>query len=661
MPSLPRLLARVFLLLACAPAFAQAQSESISAHSPNRRNELRLNIANGAVTYEVLRDGKPLINPSSIRPILASPPLTPVVAIKEQSRETINETSPLPWGKSSTLRDHAESVLVEVQSEQHSWQLDLRAYDDGVAFRYRVPAPAQEQALTLLREETEFRPSGEPRIHFNTLDNFRTSHESLYDSKPLSELPTSRLIDCPMLIVWPEAAAAITEARVRHFAGMYLERSLPDATTLRTRLSPRLDHQETAVTAVGRLESPWRVVLLADNAGKLLESNLLLCLNDPPQGDFTWLKPGKTTFHWWNGDFEQDFGRADLTKVFVDRHKKYIDFCARHGIAYHGLSGDGRAWYPQSSPDYGVPSDDADVTAARPELDLPAILAYAKERNVGIRLWVHWKPLSQQLEPAFTQYEAWGVTGLMVDFLDRDDQEMIDFSERVLESAARHKLNIQFHGSSKYSGEQRTYPNLVNREGVLNLEYLKWSALCDPAHNVNVAYTRALAGPIDYHHGGFRSVSRATFRPEMLSPVVLGTRCHHLALYLTYENPVPMLADRPEHYENQPGFDFLCQLPTTWDETRYVAGETGEYLVLARRRGADWYLGGITNWTPRTLEVPMSFLGQSTYEAKLLVDGSLDEDHPNEIKERTAQVTPSSSLQIQLAPGGGFVGKLSPR
>jgi alpha-glucosidase len=464
-----------------------------------------------------------------------------------------------------------------------------------------------------------------------------------------------------MLIVWPEAAAAITEARVRRFAGMYLDRPSPDATTLRTRLSPRLDHQETAVTAVGTLESPWRVVLLADNAGKLLESNLLLCLNDPPQGDFTWLKPGKTTFHWWNGEFEQDFGRADLTKVFVDRHKKYIDFCARHGIAYHGLSGDGRAWYPQSSPDYGVPSDDADVTAARPELDLPAILAYAKERNVGIRLWVHWKPLSQQLEPAFTQYEAWGVTGLMVDFLDRDDQEMIDFSERVLESAARHKLNIQFHGSSKYSGEQRTYPNLVNREGVLNLEYLKWSALCDPAHNVNVAYTRALAGPIDYHHGGFRSVSRAAFRPEMLSPVVLGTRCHHLALYLTYENPVPMLADRPEHYENQPGFDFLCQLPTTWDETRCVAGETGEYLVLARRRGADWYLGGITNWTPRTLEVPLSFLGKNTYEAKLLVDGSLDEDHPNEIKERMERVTPSSSLPIQLAPGGGFVGKVSPR
>ena len=171
----------------------------------------------------------------------------------------------------------------------------------------------------------------------------------------------------------------------------------------------------------------------------------------------------------------------------------------------------------------------------------------------------------------------------MVDFLDRDDQEMIDFVERMLESAARHKLHIQIHGSSKFSGEQRTFPHLFNREGVLNLEYLKWSDLCTPEHNVNVAYTRALAGPVDYHLGGFRSVSRADFQPQDRLPVVMGTRCHQLALYVVYENPMPMVADVPQAYEGQPGFDFLKEAPTTWDETRFVAGEPGEYVVLARR------------------------------------------------------------------------------
>jgi alpha-glucosidase len=344
----------------------------------------------------------------------------------------------------------------------------------------------------------------------------------------------------------------------------------------------------------------------------------------------------------------------------VNRHKRYIDFCARHGIAYHGISGDGRPWYPHQSTDYAAPSPDADVRKSLPELDFPIIFAYARERGVGIRLWVHWQPLSKHLEEAFAEYERWGVQGLMVDFLDRDDQEMIEFSERVLACAARHKLNIQFHGSSKNSGEQRTFPNLVNREGVLNLEYLKWSDRCTPDHNVNVAYTRALTGPVDYHHGGFRSVSRAKFEPVALAPTVLGTRCHHLALYLVYENPLPMLADKPTNYEGEAGFEFLCALPTTWDETRFVRGEPGEYIVLARRRGDAWYLGGITNWTARTIEVPLDFLGEGNFRAELYVDGSLDEERPNEVAEQRREVTSAEKLSIQLAPGGGFLGKFAP-
>jgi alpha-glucosidase len=262
------------------------------------------------------------------------------------------------------------------------------------------------------------------------------------------------------------------------------------------------------------------------------------------------------------------------------------------------------------------------------------------------------------LEEAFALYQSWGVKGLMVDFLDRDDQEMIDWTEKMLECAARHKLHIQIHGSSKYSGEQRTFPNLFNREGVLNLEYLKWSDLCTPQHSVNVAYTRALAGPVDFHLGGFRSVSRAAFKPQDRAPVVMGTRCHNLALYVVYENPMPMVADAPSAYEGQPGFDFLVDVPTTWDETLFVAGEPGEYFVVARRKGEAWYLAGITNWTPREIDVPLGFLGDRECEAKLYVDGSLDESQPNAIRVTEQSATANSSLRISMASGGGFVSVL---
>jgi alpha-glucosidase len=265
------------------------------------------------------------------------------------------------------------------------------------------------------------------------------------------------------------------------------------------------------------------------------------------------------------------------------------------------------------------------------------------------------------LEEAFALYESWGVKGLMVDFLDRDDQEMIDWSEKMLECAARHHLHIQIHGSSKFSGEQRTFPNLFNRECVLNLEVDKWSKDCTPDHNVNVAYTRGLAGPLDYHLGGFRSASRAEFEPHGLKPDVMGTRCHNLALYVVYENPMPMVADVPSAYEGQPGFEFVTEVPTTWDETRFLQGEPGEYIVIARRKGESWYLAGITNWTPREIDLPLKFLGPGMFDAKLSTDGSLDESRSNEISQRQEAVDAKKSFHLSLAPGGGFVAVFSAR
>jgi alpha-glucosidase len=640
---------------------ASAESAQTAVQSPDGRNSIVLGTAGDAaehVRFTVSRDGREIIRPSLLGPVLAAGrSLGDAARIVAVQHGKVNESFQLLWGKTATANNCCSYAVVTLATRWNlHWEVELRAYDDGVAFRYRLPLQAGLSDFELHDEVTQFDVAGEPTALFNTLGSFTTSHESLYERKPVAAIPARKLLDMPLLLWWLDGrVAAITEARVRDFAGAYLERTSVEDATLRCRLSPLPSRNGVCVVGKTPHASPWRVVLLADVAGKLLESNLLECLNDPQLGDFNWLRPGKSTFHWWNGAFEDDYRLPLRSGVSFDRHREYIDFCARNNIAYHALSGDGRAWYMQSETDYGTPALSADILTPRPEIELPKILAYARTRGVGIRLWVHWKPLSKQLEEAFTRYESWGVKGLMVDFLNRDDQEMIDFTERMLDSALRHKLHIQIHGCSKFSGEQRTFPHLFNREGVLNLEYVKWSNLCTPAHNVNVAYTRALAGPVDYHLGGFRSVSRAEFQPRDRGPVVMGTRCHQLALYVVYENPMPMVADAPSAYEGQTGFDFIAEVPTTWDETRFLAGDPGEYVVVARRKADAWYVGGITNWTPREIDVPVDFLAPGEFAARLYVDGCSDEAHPNAITQQRLKVNTTTPFRVSLAPGGGFV------
>ncbi len=660
-----------------APRFADADdAQPVTARSPDGKNVISLQFAgegpNRKLLWTVTREGKPVLGPAPLVVTLAEQGfLTGSARLGKIDEGRRDEPVNLLWGKSSDVKDRCTWVRVNLTSVDLQWQVELRAYDDGVAFRYLFPKQERLAEFTLLGESTEYRFADAPTIHFTACENFTTDHERAYQRKPIAQLPRDVLLDLPLLAVWPDgSAAAVTEARIRDFTSMYLERTADDTTAnangnngagsvvLRSRLSPLPKRKDVCVVGKTPRSSPWRVVLLGTSAGKLLESNLLVCLNDDrPAGDYRWVQPGKTTWHWWNGTSET--GLPFTTGMNLATHKYYIDFCARHGITYHAVVADDRPWHVQEKRQFS-PAPDTDILTPRPELEFPKILAYAKEKGVGIRLWVHWKALLPRLEEAFAQYEAWGIRGLMVDFLDRDDQQIVNVCERILESAARHKLHIQFHGSYKPSGEQRTFPNLFNREGVLNLEYLKWSDGPAPPHNVGMAYTRLLAGPIDYHLGGFRSISRAKFKPRNENPFVLGTRCHHLAMYVVYENPMPMVCDAPSTYEGQPGFDFLTEVPTTWDETRFLQGEAGEYIVMARRKDKTWYLGGMTNWTPRKLEVPLKFLGPGDYAARLYVDGSMDEEQPNAIEVKNLGVKSGDMLPVALAPGGGFVAVLKP-
>jgi alpha-glucosidase len=635
-------------------------SRSVTIASPDGKNTIAVAFPaspGAAPAFAVARAGRAIVDPSAFKiSLIAAGDVAAGAKLVESKEDRADQTFEMPWGKNRSVRDRYSRARLRFESPGGIlWDLEVRAYDDGVAFRYSFPEQPKLSDFVLQAESTEFRLAGAPTLLLTSTDTFAWSHEREYTRSPLALVPSKSYIELPVLVEWPDGTSAlITEAALRDFAGLYLQRDPgSEAPALRTFLSPRLDRPDVAVIGRTPHKSPWRVIQLADQAGRQIESDLLLCLNDPPQGDFSWVKPGKTTWHWWNGTAEEGLP-AKTPLLSFEYHREYIDFCARHGIAYHAIVSDDRPWYKQSIADF-APGPDTDVRQPRAGLDLEKIIAYAREKGVGIRLFVHNQALAPHLEEAFTLYEKWGIQGLMVDFLDSDNQEMVNFNWRVLESAARHHLQIQFHGSYHPTGEQRTFPNFNNREGALNLEYLKWSMKCDPQHNVDVAFTRSLAGPTDYHLGGFRSLAKSDFRARQINPNVLGTRCHQLALYVVYDNPMPQVCDTPAAYEGQPGFEFIAAVPTTWDETRFLAGRLGEFMVIARRHGADWYLGGISNDIPRRLTIPLGFLGQGERDIQLFHDGSMDPEEPRAIKIERRTISAGASLEVDIATGGGFV------
>ncbi len=586
------------------------------------------------------------------------------VRLLHETRSSANRRIPVLFGKADHANDNYHQLSFAFETPAHRRiNVTFRCFNDAIAFRYELPASNPATSVTIADETTSFRIDGDPVAYAQYLENYTTSHEHNVTTTPYRELRPGTLLDLPLTFSWSDGTyVAITEAALRHYAGMSLMRSTngTSAGDLVCKLTPRPDGNK--VVRPLPMQTPWRVVMIGDRPGALLESETLYCLNDPPAfRDLSWIHPGKITFHWWNGDVYD--GTPSLPILSFDMAKKYIDFCARTGIPTHSLTSEGQQptspWYFQTTP--GVaPGPDTDVTRTRADFDLPAIRKYAASQRVKLWTWVHQGALRGRVEEAFAAFEKMGWSGMMVDFFDHDDQESIEFAESILESAARHHLLIHFHGVWKPTGWQRTYPNLMNHEGALNLEYLKWSDRCTPEHNLNLAFTRLIAGPMDYHLGGFRSVTRAEFKPHMIAPNVLGTRCHHLATYVCFDNPNPMLADYPTAYEGQPGFEFLQQVPTWWDETRVLEGKVGELLVTARRKGKDWYLGGMSARQPRDLELPLSFLSGGKYEAQIWKDAPDAETQPNHLTTERLQLTSHDILKLHVALDGGFVVQLKP-
>ncbi|WP_428328912.1 glycoside hydrolase family 97 protein [Mucilaginibacter sp.] len=570
--------------------------------------------------------------------------------------ERLTEDYELITGKASKIHSEYNRVIIPVTEQsglKRQLNIEVRVFNDGVAFRYVIPKQDQwEATINVTNEINTFNLTQNPTVTSLLRESFTTSHEGIYTKTSLSQLKADTLMDMPALFEFSNGTyMAITEAALLDYAGMYL---IKHNGVLESRLSPLPQQPDIKVKATLPHNSPWRVMMISDKAGAFIESNILTNLNEPCKiKDLSWIKPGKTTFPWWNGNAIPDTSFAPGNNFETNMY--YVNFCAKYGIEYHSVVEYGlHEWYVNDGAGF-QPGPHADPSKAVPGLDMQMVCDSAAKKGVGIRVWVHWAALYPKLDETFIQYEKWGIKGLMVDFMDRDDQEMVNIQTEILQKAAQHKLHIQFHGAYKPTGTSRTYPNEFTREGTLNYENDKWNNRVTPDADINIPFTRMLAGSTDYHLGGFRAASADQFKVHYTRPFVQGTRCHMLAMYVVLENNLGMVCDNPEAYIGQPGFEFLQQVPTTWDETHVIDAKPGEYVAIARRKGADWYIGAITNHSSRTISKALDFLPVGNYTAEIYSDAPATDPNLNHLVKQVKQVSKQTVLNILLAAGGGQV------
>ena len=606
----------------------------------------------GALTYRVWIDGAPVVKESRLGLKLHDgTELGRDVELAAAERTEADSTWTNFYGKNRTVRDHHRELRLALREKSaggREFSVVFRAFDNGVAFRYSLPAAAGGKEFRLDEELTEFAFTGDQTCFAGGHDKgtFGGSQEWEFRRRPLSDLPADGVIGLPLLVHTPAAWAAVTEADLVDWSGMWLNRS-PDApkpgVTLRARLAPRPDGGGL-VRATLPHDSPWRVLMIGREPGRLIESDLVLNLATPSQiADASWIKPGMMAWdHWWSGDTIMDTATI----------KSYIQLAADLGWPYELIDWQ---WY-------GKPAEpDSDILRVTPTLDLDEVRRFAAERHV--RLWVslHWTDVERNdaYLQAFALYEKWGLAGVKIDFMDRDDQEMVNWYWKITRAAAAHHLMVNFHGAFKPTGLNRTWPNQITREGVLGNEYNKWSTRVTAEHKVTLPFTRYLAGPGDFTPGGFLNRSAARFQTKVKPTQVQGTRAAQLALFVAYDSPICCVCEHPDNLRGQPGVDFLKVVPTVWDETRVLSGAVAEHLVLTRRSGGDWYLGALTNGNARQIPVRLDFLGAGRWKLRWWHDApdSGDEAEHLAIEERT--VMAKDTLDLRMAPAGGAVARFT--
>ncbi len=643
--------AAAFATLASAAPAAAAQSHALT--SPDGRIEVRVR-ANDRFRYDVLLRGKPLLLDSTLSLNVDGTTLGRDPTVRLVKRRSVDQTiQPPVRQKAASLRERFNELRLELRG---GYAVAFRAYDEGVAYRIETTLPKPE--VKVLGEEVALNFAGDWAVNLHQEESLFSHNERHYVKRVLKELAPETLASTPAVVDADGVRIAIADADIEGYPGLWLKGTGGNGlagTFPPFPLEEKLERDRDVRVAKGAdyiavtrgaRTYPWRVLGICEKDADLLTNPLVYLLASPSRVDDTsWIKPGKVAWDWWNAN--NVHGVDFRSGVNTATYEHYIDFASRHGIEYVILD---EGWYELG-----------DLLTVVPQIDMEALLAHAKEKNVGLILWVVWKTLDQQFDAAMERFGQWGVKGLKVDFMQRDDQKVIDFYHRLCREAARRRMLVDFHGGIRSAHMTRTWPNLITTEGVLGLEHSKWSANSDPEHTVTLPFTRMFVGPFDYTPGAMRNAVEKSFTPIFEQPMSLGTRCHQLAMYVVFESPLQMLADSPSSYLREPeALEFLGPVPTVWDETKVLDAKLGDYVVVARRHGRDWWIGAMTDWTPRDLEIPLDFLPEGSFEADAFQDGVNADRWGSDYRRVQLSVTRSTRLEVHLAAGGGWAAHVSP-
>ncbi len=622
-----------------------AFAENYTVNSPDSR--ITVNVETGTnTTYSVTFNGKVILNPSPISMTFDNGTVIGRnMEVKNVERSTQNKVlKPVVRQKSEQIIDHYNEMVLDAEN----YKLYFRVYNDGLAYRFHTDFSG---SLKVLNEEVTYCFPEDYNTLFPEERTMLSPQQPLFKPMKLSEIGTDHFCSTPILIkVDDNARIFISESDLESYPGMFLRKqgkqelagkfaaySLEEKANDDRQLFPtkRADY---IARVNGTRNYPWRAMIVAENDANLITNQLIYKLAPEAEGDFSWVRPGKIAWDWYNAliltgvDFKCGINN--------DTYKYYIDFASKYGIEYVVIDdGWSEAW---------------DVTKVIPEINMEELVAYGKKKNVDLILWVSWAPFREKIDKAFDKFNEWGIKGIKMDFMNRDDQTMVDFYYEVARKALDHKMLVDFHGAYKPTGWLRTFPNVLTSEGVAGLENHKWGSFVTPKHNVTLPFTRMVAGPMDYTPGAMVNLHEKDHKINFNLPASVGTRCHQLGMYVVYESPLQMLADSPSNYYREPEcMEFLSQVPVVWDETRVLKASVGEYIVVARRSGDTWFIGGMVGEKGQKFEIDLDFIkGNKTLTC--WEDGVNVELNANDFARRSRKVKQGDKLTINMYDGGGF-------
>lgn len=562
---------------------------------------------------------------------------------------SVNEdVQPVVAVKSKTINNNYNQLTLNFKPD---YSVNFRLFNNGIAYRFETKI---KNEITVKNEEVGLNFSGDYEVLFPEEESVFSHYERLYLDQKISSLGAGRFASLPTVVKADNnIKIGITEADLFDYPCLFMEATGKSAFKSKfpqviLKSDPKGDREIQNVQEAdyiaktsGTRHFPWRVFMISTEDARLVENQMVFLLSRENQiADPSWIKPGQVAWDWWNDNnlYGVDFKAGLDTKTY----KYYIDFAAKYKIPYIIL-------------DEGWTKSTTNIKEPNPNLDIKELMAYGKSKNVGIILWCLWNPLDADMDATLDIYAGWGAKGIKVDFMARSEQYMVNFYERSANACADRKMLIDYHGAFKPSGMGRAYPNIINHEGVKGMENNKWSKDITPEHDVTICFTRMLAGPMDYTPGAMRNAQEIDYMVSHSNPMSLGTRCHQVAMYVCYDAPLQMLSDSPSNYNKEEETTaFITQIPTVWDQTKVLDAKAGDYILMARQKDNNWYLGAMTDWSERSLTLDCSFLGEGTYEMEIMQDGLNAGKAANDYKRTVQQVTKASQVKIDMAKGGGW-------